>query len=152
MRLLLLFILMVVPTVGQAAYNRAEIKTVNKQQNGMIRWTFEFTGNGGEEPKQREFLVMPGTTVALVRNWVDETMTELDQLYTIGNLASVQPGQVVPRLARVPSAPTAKDIWMGKVLNYDRSCTNSFVGAVATACASLKSDIESTYQAGFLQD
>lgn len=139
-------------SVVQAAYQNPTVTGNDRQQNGSTKLTFQFTGNAGEPTVIRQYTVNPASTVAALRNWVDGVIAELDLMHTAANAAALQPGQVVPRLATVPPVPTAKQVWRGKIFRYDQACKSTFVGTVATACAALKSDIESTYAAGFLDE
>lgn len=150
MRILLLCILILAPAVASAAYLNPTVISNERQPNGSTKLIFRFNGNAGEPAVTRDYIVNPTTTATILRNWVDATINELDLMNTAANLASLQAGQTVPRLA--PSAPvrTAKAIWREKASTYERACTNSFAGAVATACSALKTDIEATYAAGFL--
>ena len=152
-RAMMVFALMLIgaPAV-QAAYQNPTVTGNDRQQNGSTKLTFQFTGNAGEPTVIRQYTVNPASTATALRNWVDGVMAELDLMHTAASLAALQPGQVVPRLAPVAPAPTAKNVWRGKIFRYDQACKSSFTGAVATACTALKSDIESTYAAGFLDE
>lgn len=148
----LLVTVLLAPVAAQAAYQNPTVTGNDRQQNGSTQLTFQFTGNSGEPTVIRQYTVNPASTITALRNWVDGVIAELDLMHTAASLAALQPGQTVPRLAPVPPAPTAKQVWRGKIFRYDQGCKSSFAGAVATACAALKADIESTYAAGFLDE
>lgn len=150
MPILFLLMLLLAPSMASAAYLNPTVIANERQQNGSTKLLFRFNGNAGEPAVTREFTVQPSTTATLLRNWVDATLDELDLMNTAANLASLQNGQTVPRLAPVAPAPTARIVWRRKVDWYAQACTSGFVGAIATGCAALKSDIEATYQAGFI--
>lgn len=147
---LLLLVVLLAPSVTQAAY-QSPIVVTNESQDGRTKLVFQFTGNAGEPVVRKEFIVQPTTTATLLRNWIDATITELDLMRTAATLPSVQAGQTVTRLAPAPPAPTAKTVWRRKVEAYKNFAGNSFTGGIATDLATLKADIEATYQAGFLQ-
>ena len=151
MRTIFLMLAIIASTAtADAAYQNPTVQSNTRLPNGTTKLLFLFSGNAGEPDVLREYAVGPATTAAILRNWVDATLNELDLMHTAATLPAIQPGQTVPRLAPVAPAPSAKDVWQHKVSMYRQVCTNSFIGSVAAACVALKSDIESTYQAGFL--
>ena len=147
---ILLIVLLLAPTVADAAYTNPTVIANERQPSGSTKLIFRFNGNAGEPAVTREYMVGPGTTATILRSWVGSTLAELNLMHTAATLPSLQPGQVVPSLAPVTAPPSAKDVWQQNAANYRQLCTNSFTGAAATACTTLKTDIESTYQAGFL--
>ena len=150
MIILMFIVSLVVPTLAQAAYQNPTVISNERLSVGSTKLIFRFNGNAGEPAVTREYMVGPNTTATILRNWVDATLDELNLMHTAATLPALQPGQTVPRLAPVVPAAAAKDVWQRKVANYAQFCTRSFLGSVATDCVTLKSDIESTYQAGFL--
>lgn len=150
MMILLLFALLLVPHVAQATYQNPIVISNERLTAGSTKLIFQFSGNAGEPVVTREYMVGPATTATILRNWVDATLDELNLMHTAATIPALQPGQTVSRLAPVVPAASAKDVWRRKVANYAQFCTNSFAGSVATDCAAMKTDIESTYQAGFL--
>lgn len=150
MPILLLVILLLAPSLASAAYQNPIVIGNERLMNGSAKLTFQFTGNAGEPVVTRDYTVNPTTTATILRNWVDATINELQLMHTAATLAALQVGQTVPRLAPVAPTRTAKAIWREKAQIHERACTQSFTGATATACSTLKADIEATYQAGFL--
>ncbi len=150
MRILLLLVLLLAPSLAQAAYQNPTVISNERQPNGSTKLIFRFNGNAGEPAVTRDYTVNPTTTATILRNWVDATLNELDLMNTAANLASLQAGQTVPRLAPAAPTRTAKAVWREKTAIYERTCMQSFAAPVATACGTLKTDIESTYVAGFL--
>lgn len=148
--ILFLLALLLMPSLAHAAYQNPTVISNERQPSGSTKLIFRFAGNAGEPVVTREYMVGPATTATILRNWVDATLNELDLTHTAATIPSLQAGQTVPRLAPVPPATSAKDVWQQKVSMYKQACTNGFIGSVATACTALKSDIETTYQAGFL--
>ena len=148
--LLIAIILVLLPAWASAAYQNPVVIANERQQDGRTKLVFEFTGTAAEPVVRRPFIVLPSTTPTILRNWIDATLNELDLMHAAATLPSVQPGQTVPRLAPVPPTPTAKSVWRRKVEIYKQFAGNSFTGAIATALAALKADIEATYEAGFL--
>jgi len=150
MIILLLLALLLVPHVAQATYQNPIVISNERLTVGSTKLIFQFSGNAGEPVVTREYMVGPATTATILRNWVDATLDELNLMHTAATLPALQPGQTVPRLAPVVPAASAKDVWRRKVANYAQFCTRSFAASVATDCTTMKGDIESTYQAGFL--
>lgn len=146
----ILSLVLLVPTLAHAAYQNPTVIANERLSVGSTKLIFRFNGNAGEPAVTREYMVGPNTTATILRNWVDATLDELNLMHTAATLPSLQPGQVVPRLAPAAPAASAKDTWRRKVANYTQLCTHGLTGAVATDCTALQSDIESTYQAGFL--
>lgn len=149
MKTVLLVLFLVLPSVSFAAYQNPVVKSNTTLANGNVQIGFEFSGNAGEPVVIRSFIVQKGTTAQELRNWVDDIIKELDLVNTASKLAVLQPGQTVPRLARVEPAPTAKQIWLSKFHRY-LSFKDSGVAAIASDLAAIKSDLEATYQAGYL--
>lgn len=150
MIILLLLAMLLIPHVAQAAYTNPTVISNERLAVGSTKLIFRFNGDAGEPAVTREYMVGPATTATILRNWVDATLNELNLMHTAATLPALQPGQTVPRLAPVVPAPSAKDAWQRKVANYVQFCAQSFTGLIATDCATMKSNIESTYAAGFL--
>ena len=148
-RLLIACILSLIPAWALAAYQNPTVLENNRQADGGGVILFEFTGNAGEPTVQRRFVVQPNATVTSLRNWVDDTIAELNLLQTARTLPSLQPGQTVTRLARTTPTPTAKQVWLDKLRRY-LDLKNSDITAAASAISALKADLEATYQAGYL--
>lgn len=150
MTILLLFVLLLTPSVASAAYQNPIVIANERQANGLPKLIFQFTGNAGEPVVTRDFIVQPSSTATSVRNWVDATINELDLMHITAKLAAIQPGQTVLRLAPVTPVQTARTVWRRKADWYAQTCTHGFTGTIATECGTLKTDIENTYQAGFI--
>lgn len=150
MRILLLLALLLVPHVAHATYQNPVVIANERLAVGSTKLIFRFNGDAGEPAVTREYMVGPNTTATVLRNWVDATLDELNLMHTAATLPALQPGQTVPRLAPVAPAASAKDVWQRKVANYAQFCTRSFTGSIANDCTAMKANIESTYQAGFL--
>lgn len=144
-----LVFLVLLPSIGQAAYQNPTIVQRDLQTNGSLYITFSFSGNAGEPTVRRVFVVTQSTTATSLRNWIDDNLQELDLIFTAENLPSLQLGQTVPRLARVQPTPTPKDVWNTKFDRYLRAL-NSGISAISSDMTALKADLEATYQAGFI--
>jgi hypothetical protein len=71
---------------------------------------------------------------------------------TAATLPSLQIGQTVTPLApTAPPAPTAKQVWLGKVSQYNQFAALGLTGTAATDLAALLADINATYITGYLQ-
>ena len=138
------------PHIAQAAYQNPTVISNDPIANGFFRLGLLFSGNAGEPDVRKEFIVNETTTAVSFRNWVDETIKQLDNLRTAATLPALQVGQTVPRLARVAPVPTAKQIWRSKLSRY-LEVKDAGITAAATELAAMKDDLETTYQAGFLE-
>lgn len=151
MFILRLIVLLLMPSLAQAAYlDQAQVLRYEQDPNGSARLILRFTGNAGEPIVDRVYPITGSSTLPGLRNWINLTVTELNLARTAGTAPQVAPGTVLNGLVPSPATPTAKSVWRDKIRLYAVACQSSFGGAVATACTAMKSDIESTYQAGFL--
>ncbi len=148
---LLLFLLLIIPSVGQAAYlDQGTILRYEQDPNGSARLIVRFTGDAGEPIVDQAYAVTGGSSLQGLRRWIRANAEELNLKRTAGTAPQVAPSTVVQGLAAASPVAIAKTVWREKVESYRQHCTNSFTGSVATACTTLKTDIESTYQAGYL--
>lgn len=151
MHILCLLILLLAPSLASAAYpDSATVLRYEQDQNGAARLIMRFTGNAGEPIVDRPYHIAANSTVALLQQWVRGVVTELNLARTAGTHPSVVSGTVITGAAASAPAPTARSVWKAKVQMHGQACSQSFTGAIATACSALKTDIETTYQAGFL--
>lgn len=148
-RVLVIF-LCLIPSLSFAAYQNPTVVSNQRQPNGSVLITFSFAGNAGEPTIQRGFVVQPQTTATTLRNWIADTIDELDLVQTAATLPLLQKDQVVPKLARTPATPSACQVWTDKFFRYVHA-KDSGVTAIATDLAALKANLESTYPAGCLQ-
>jgi len=146
---------LLVPTISHADYTTATVDSRQEQSNGLVKLMVRFTGNSGEREIVKPYEVVPASTAAEtyrnLRLWAESVVRQLNLSGVAVNTPVLQPGQAIPLLAPTPPATPAENTWRGKVAMYELACTKGFLGSVATDCASLKSNIESTYKAGFLQ-
>lgn len=149
MVILCLIVSLLVPNLAFAAYQNPQIVSNTPQANGAVKLVFAFSGNAGEPTVQLTYLVQHTTTVQGLRNWIDETMTGLDLVRTAGTLPALQPGQTINRLASTPSVKPAVRVWAEKMEKYLR-VKDAGVTAMTADLATLKADLEATYQAGYL--
>ena len=150
-RFALCALLLVFPSVASAAYQNPVVESNQPQPSGFVKVTFKFDGNAGEPTRYREYLVRPTTTPTVLRNWVADMKAELDLLYTASVIPALQQGQTVSGLARVPVTPTAKEAWNEKYERYKRYKDSGLVSATLTTnLNALKTDLEATYQDGFI--
>lgn len=149
MLIVLLGFVLLFPSLSFAAYQNPTVVSNQRQANGTVLIQFAFSGNAGEPTVTRSYVVSQGTTAIAVRNWIDDTIKELDLVRTAETLPALAPDQVVPRLARVTPAKAAKQAWREKFELYLR-IKDSGITAIAPYVTTLKADIEATYQEGFL--
>lgn len=150
-RLVFMSMFIMMPTMGWAAYQNPTVDSNVRQENGTVLLMFAFSGNAGEPTVKRGYVVSQGTTATAVRNWIDDTIKELDLVRTAETLPSIQPGQTVTRLARVTPAKAAKQAWNEDFALYLR-IKDSGIAALASTIATLKSRIEANWQAGYLDE
>lgn len=143
MRSLLLCLLLLVPSVTLAAYQDPVIISNDGKQV-----VFQFSGDAGEPIKTITYVVQATTTQKAVREWVKDTIDELNGVRSAASLAALQVGQTVARLNRTAAARAARELWYEKVEHY-RQLKDLGIAAAASDLATLKADIEATYQAGF---
>ena len=152
---LTLSLFLLAPALSRAAYpDQGTILRHEQDQNGAARLIVRFLGNAGEPIVDRAWPVAayptPAAALQALRNWISVTVTELNLARTAATAPQVAPNTVITGLAPSATPQTAKSVWRAKVQIHSQTCTQSFTGAVATACAALKTDIEGSYQAGFL--
>jgi hypothetical protein len=143
--------LLLLPAISFAAYQNPTVVTNDRQPNGTVLLTFAFTGNAGEPTVTRGYVVSSGTTVALVRSWIDDTIKELDLVRAAETLGAVQPGQTVTRLAKVTPAKAAKQAWNEDFALYLR-IKDSGITALSSVIATVKARVEANWQAGYLDE
>lgn len=151
MPIVLLVLMLVFPSLTWAAYQNPTVVSNARQGNGTVLMTFAFTGNAGEPTITKGYVIQQSTTATALRNWIDDTIKELDLVHTAATLAILQPGQTVPRLAKTTPAPTAKQVWRDKFQRY-LLVKDAGIVAMSADIAALKADLEATYQAGFLTE
>jgi hypothetical protein len=137
-----------------AAYNTATILTNEALPNGQVRLSVKFTGNAGEPPITRDLVINGNMTASALKQWAYDQVNDLNGTRTFATAAGLQPGQSVTIQAitpPTPPTPTAKEVWREKVSRYQRLSIVGLSGAAATDLAALLGDINTTYQAGFLQ-
>ena len=151
-RVLLVFVFMLMwwAPVSQAAYQNPTVISNERHPNGSTQLVFQFQGSAGEPVVTRSYAVTAQSTATGLRNWVDSVLAELDLMHAAASLASLQPGQVVPRLAPSAPVPTAKQTWTRKAHTCAQFKGVFAAGALTTAVNAVCADAEATYQAGFL--
>lgn len=110
---------------------------------------FQFSGDAGEPVQRMPYTVQPGTNMKIVREWVKDVVTDLDGKRAGSSLAGLQQGQTVTRLNRTAAVRAAKELWNEKLARY-LYVKDAGIAASATELAAMKTDLETTYQAGFL--
>lgn len=131
------------------AYQNPTVISNDPIAGGFSRIGLLFRGDAGEPDVRKDFSITESTTAQSFRNWVDETIRQLDGLRTAATLPALQVGQTITRLARTAPALTAKQTWQAKFSRY-LEVKDGGITAAAAELAAMKSDLEATYQAGFL--
>lgn len=149
MKFILACVFALLPSLALAAYQNPTVQSRQQQSSGFVKVVFQFTGNAGEVTVQRDYLVRPNSTSTHLRNWVEDTKKELDLLHTASTIPALQPGQTVPGLARVEPVLSAKEAWAEKLERYLR-LKEAGITAMDSDLAALKTNLENTYQSGFL--
>lgn len=146
----MVIIILLLPTWANADYQNPTVISNERLSTGSTKLTFRFLGDSGEPIVTREYVIGPNTTASLLRNWIDSTINELNLMNAAAMLPALQPGQIVPRLAPPVVSPSGKQIWRRKLQIYNETNAASLTGAAATDLATLKTELESTYQTGYL--
>ena len=139
------------PVLAQAAYQDPVIEAVQVLPNGTTQVNLRFDGNAGEPPVQLSYVVRAGSNLRAAREWVKDVIDELDGVKTAAAIPGLQPGQTITRVARVNPARLAKQIWNEKYAIYER-IQGSDVPALASVKATLKTWLDTNWQAGFLDE
>ncbi len=150
MRVLLAVALLLLPITVRAAYIDAEVVSNEMQVNGSRLIVLEVRGNDGESKTLLRFHVPRNPSMAGLRYAVGDKVNELNTLEAVAALPALQPGQIVAPLARPPATP--KQVWLGKrqrIKVYLEAQTDG-ITAVAPDLAALITDVNSSYQSGYL--
>jgi hypothetical protein len=153
MRIRLLLALLLAPSLASAAYlNQGETLRYEQDQAGVARLFVRFTGDAGEEIVDVPYLLTESFSFPLLQDWIAKTVVKLNGARTAGKDTKIDPGKgkKIAGLLLSSTAPTARMVWRRKADWYAQTCTNGFIGTIATECTALKADIEATYQAGFI--
>ena len=151
MNLLACFLLLVLPSLSLAAYQSPESKEKIRLPSGQTRTTYEFNGNAGEPTVTRQYVTGSGTTNQSIREWVADTIAELDRLQVVDGLPALQLGATPNPANRAAAVRTAKQTWQQKFELY-LHIKDSGVAAISQYVADLKTWLEANYQAGFLDE
>lgn len=145
----LFMILSIMPAIGYAAYQDPVVESVQKEPNGLVRINVLFSGNAGEPDVRMPFIIRPGMVYRDIRVWAKEIIDDLDNVRTIATAPEIQAGQTIPRANRITTPETAKQSWNRRLRDYLR-VKDSGIAAASAELASMKADLEATYQAGHL--
>lgn len=150
--LFFLLTILLFPPVTFAAYNSATVVSNELKEDGRTRLVFQITGNAGEPVVTREYLVSSSSTVAILLNWVDSTINELNLMRSAATLPALQKGQTVTPLAPTTPALTPRQVWLQKLARL-RDMNAAIAAGVSNATLTtefntLKTDIENTYPGG----
>lgn len=151
--LLCLIFVSVFPSAAQAIYTEAEVVSNETQVDGRTMIVLNVVGSNNESPVQLKFNVPANPSMAGLRYTVGDKVTELNTALTVSTLPALQPGQTILPLARpAPPAPTAKQIWQGKLNKLDRYLQVQAQGvtAVAADITALIADLNASYATGHL--
>jgi len=120
--------------------------------DGRVWITVAFTGNAGEPTVRQRYLVGPNDTGQSIRQWAIAIAENLGSTKNIAdNLTVGQSVNLTPIPPPANPVPTAREVWQGKVGRYRVfAALGPWSGAMATALTALKTDIEGTYQDGFI--
>lgn len=132
-------------------YTTATVSSVDPvADDGSRHVVVTFTGDAGEPAVQRDYALDENFTTQSVRQWVFGVLARLNGRKSTAG--SVTNGQIIPPLAP-PAAPaqTAAQIWADKARRLARlRAMGTVTGALATAITALQTDVDSSYQAGFV--
>ena len=151
MQIALIILLVIFPAASFAAYQNPTVLAKAKQSDGTLIVTFSFAGDAGEPTVTRGYAITRSTTATAVRNWIDDTIVELELIDTATNIPALQINQTVQRLARVEPTPPPKRVWRN-ALHFYLQAKDSGLAAIATDLATLKTWLENNYQTGYLTE
>lgn len=149
MRYVLIMMMVLVPSVVLAAYQNPTVLSNERQGSGSVAVLFQFTGDAGEPIAQRTFVVQQATTLKALREWVKDTIDELDAIHAAATLPTLQAGQTVTKLNRVNPAKAAREAWFDTFSTYVRM-KDAGIAAMASDLAVLKTWLENNYQSGYV--
>lgn len=136
--------ILLLPAGSMAAYLDPEVIS-----NDGKKMVFEFRGGAGEPTRQITYVFQQGNTVKKTREWVKDTVDELDDVRSVSSKPEFQIGQVVTRLNRTAAIRAAKEVWQEKLARYI-AVKDAGISEAAVELAALLADLKATYQAGFL--
>lgn len=149
MKQIILVALLLVPASVFAAYEDPVIESTEQTSNGQTRLNMVFRGNAGEPDVRMPYIVNPSVAYRDIRVWAKETIDSLDAVRTTATLPTLQAGQTITRVNRLPPSETPKQAWMTKYYHYLRVKDGGITGTEAEIAA-MKADLVATYQSGFL--
>lgn len=114
-----------------------------------FRMVLEFTGNAGETTVRREYQAGRTSTAQELRRWAYGVVEDLNDKRTVYNTTVAAVGQTLSTLAPSVSPPTAKEVWWDKARRYQQMQAIGVTAATADL-ATLKADIEATYDPSYL--
>lgn len=136
--------ILLLPAGSMAAYLDPEVIS-----NDGKKMVFEFRGGAGEPTRQITYVFQQGNTVKKTREWVKDTVDELDDVRSVSSKPEFQIGQVVTRLNRTAAIRAAKEVWQEKLARYI-AVKDAGISEAAVELAALLADLKATYQDGFL--
>ncbi len=147
---ILLVLLMLFPSVSFASYTTATSQGKNQMSNGSVSVSVVFTGDAGEQPITRMFMISSDTmTQTAIEEWAGEQLANLNAIQNAAQLAIVQPNAVITTRTRPARAQTAKERWNADLEAYHRA-KNAGIAAANADIAAMLADLESRYRTGFL--
>lgn len=149
MYLVVIVALLLSPQLALSAYQDPVIESMQDEGNGQVRLNVVFHGDAGEPDVRMPYIVRAGVNYRDIRVWAKEIIDDLDGVRTTTALATLQPGQTIPRVNRLAPSQTAKQIWNEKLRNYQR-VKDAGITATETDLAAMKDNLESTYVSGYL--
>lgn len=147
MKIVLLACMLALPGLAFATYQNPTKESVQILSDGSAQVTFRFTGDAGEPPLDVVMRPAQGATLADIRRWVGLQLSTLNNKRSVERVLNGITGPLapLPQLAPpAPPAPTALQVCQQKYARYREFAGSGLAGAVATAVAALKADIEST--------
>ena len=130
------------------AYNTATLVQKDPPNDDRrVRIVVQFSGNAGEPTVRREYYVGPSDTLQSIRQWAINQAASMGAVKTVAD--NLTEGMSVNLTPIAAPAPTAQQVWQGKVERYKALAGLGLVGQAATDLAALKADIEATYLSAY---
>jgi hypothetical protein len=148
----MVLVALIVPSVSLAGYQVPENIEKVRLSSGQTKAKFEFKGSAAGEPTViREYVSSQGATNQSVREWVADTIAELDRLQTVDTLPALQLGAKPTPANRASAAKTAKQVWQSNASTCAQY-KGVFTGKLGEDVDAMCADAQATYQAGFLTE
>ena len=99
MRILIMVLVLIVPSVSLAEYQDIKLVETQKNSHGDTVYVYEFTGNNREPTERRGYVPQSADKVA-AEMWADGIAKELEKKYAISQAPFLKINEILVRRAR----------------------------------------------------